>query len=141
MARPPTKDPTEAEFEVLTVLWQRGPSTLREIRDGLPGDLTRAAVHTRLQTMLDKELLTLRPRPKGEGGTVYHPATSRAGVVGQMFRRLTHLFGGTPRALVQGLLREGQLDEAELKELRDMLRDQQHKNGDGGAGSGGVDRP
>ena len=130
MARPESKNPTDAELEVLEVLWRNGPSTLRQIQEALPAELTRASVHTRLQAMLAKKLLKLRHRSKGEGGAVYSAAASREGVVGQMFRRLARMFDGSPKSLMQGLLRGGQLDARDLGELREVLRKRRGKGGE-----------
>jgi predicted transcriptional regulator len=127
MGRPASKAPTAAELQVLEVLWRNGPSTLREIQQALPAELTRAAVHTRLETMLVKKLLRMQRRAKSDGGSVYSPISSRDGVMGQMFRRLISAFGGSPRLLLQGLLRGGHLNERDLRELREELR--RHRKG------------
>src|SRR5215204_4367376 len=42
MARPPSQHPTDGELEILRVLWDRGPSSLSEICEGL-GQSTRCS--------------------------------------------------------------------------------------------------
>ncbi len=42
MARRPQETPTEAELEILKVLWERGPSTGREVLDVLVAQRKRA---------------------------------------------------------------------------------------------------
>src|SRR5438093_203292 len=56
MARPVSPHPTELELELLEVLWRNGPSTARQIQDGLSGhdDMRPSSVHIALSTMMRK---------------------------------------------------------------------------------------
>lgn len=127
MPRPVSKSPTDAELQVLQIIWRAGPSTLRQIQEALPGELTRASVFSRLEAMVAKGQLRIDHRSKGEGGSIYVAAQTREGVVSRMFRQLSGMFGNSPRSLIQGLLREGELDQSELDELRAMLRENDMK--------------
>ena len=129
MARPVSPDPTEAELQVLQVIWQRGPSTLRQIHEALPSELSRAAVFSRLEAMVAKRLLTLESRSKGQGGGVYTATHTREGMVERMFGRLKAAFGGSSGSFMQSLLRSGALDERELRELRELIRSSKRKKG------------
>ena len=62
MAKKSLPRPTEAELELLQVLWQRGPSTVREIHDVLSGKKETGYTTTLkiLQKMTDKGLVEPR---------------------------------------------------------------------------------
>ena len=59
MPRPPAEHPTPGELEVLNILWERGPSTAREVWGVLNGRRERhyTSVNSLLNTMTDKGLL------------------------------------------------------------------------------------
>ena len=59
-AREPTARPTNAELELLRVLWQRGPSTVREVHEALPlaDRVGYTTVLKLLQIMTEKGLVT-----------------------------------------------------------------------------------
>ena len=48
MARPPAKELTERELEVMHVFWKRGESTVAEVRDALAQNLCRCGSHLRV---------------------------------------------------------------------------------------------
>ena len=50
MARPKTGRPTDLELEILKALWERGPSTVREVREALFGK--RPMIYTTVLKML-----------------------------------------------------------------------------------------
>ena len=58
MQRRGTSGPTEAELEVLQVLWSRGPSTVREVHETLQADRQTSMTTTLkiLQVMTEKGL-------------------------------------------------------------------------------------
>ena len=75
MARPPSTQPTEGELEILKVLWERGPSGLKQVCDGLRRvrPVATTTVATMLRLMQDKGLVE---RGEGESarGSVYSAA-------------------------------------------------------------------
>lgn len=129
MARPETRDPTEAELEVLGVLWREGPSTMRQIQETLPQALTRPAVHARLDAMIEKGLIRVKPRPKSVGGALYEPVDSKVGMLATVLRRLKRAFGGSSSLIMQGLLNGGQLDEQDVKDIEKLLREHRNRKG------------
>ncbi len=57
MARPNSEYPTELELQILKVLWDRPPMTVREVREALEQggrELAHTTVITMLSTMVDK---------------------------------------------------------------------------------------
>ena len=123
MARPPSSQPTDAELEVLKVLWEHGPSGLGPIHAAIqeqrPVALTTIA--TTLKTMLSKGLVT---REDGARGYVWSAAASRdrtaAGLLGKVVQ---HVFDGSARRLVAHLIEEGALDDRDREEIRALLED------------------
>lgn len=121
MARPPSNQPTDAELEILRVLWERGPCGLGPvhgaIQEGRPVALTTIA--TTLKTMLTKGLVERQESPRGY---VWSPLVSqRSAASGLLGKLLTHVFDGSARRLVAHLIEEGALDEGDRAEIRALL--------------------
>ncbi|MBZ5608286.1 MAG: BlaI/MecI/CopY family transcriptional regulator [Acidobacteriia bacterium] len=114
--------PTEAELEILAVLWRRGPSTVREVFEALPKG--RASGYTTvlkfMQIMTAKGLVK---RKESQRAHVYQASVSREQTQRQL---LTHLaeraFGGSALQLAQQALASAkQASPEDLAELRKML--------------------
>src|SRR5436190_18692937 len=83
MPRPKEEQPTAGELEVLKVLWDRGPSTVREVMDVLNDARPRAytSVMSLLNVMTDKGLLAREPQGRA---FVYKPKSNRGRMLRQM---------------------------------------------------------
>ena len=130
MAKPKSK-PSELELQVLSVLWEQGPATAREVMDQLPDGKARAytTVLSVMQVMEKKGLLKHRTQGKTH---VYRPTVQRQEVVGPMLRGLVQtVFGGNSAGALQCLLEDGGVDGAELEAIRKVI--QAHDEGDPGA--------
>jgi predicted transcriptional regulator len=113
--------PTEAELELLAVLWQRGPSTVREIHEALRGKKETGYTTTLkiLQKMADKQLVR---RDESRRSHVYHPALAADETQRQLVRSLLgRAFGGSPARLVVQALSEQKATAAELAEIRTLI--------------------
>ncbi len=119
LPKPPK--PTDAELAVLRVLWQRGPSTVREVWEQLnPTQQTGyTTVLKIMQIMCDKGLLS---RDESDRSHVYRAARSEAQtqrqVVGHLLERL---FSGSAPKLVMQALAARKATPAELTEIRRLL--------------------
>jgi BlaI family penicillinase repressor len=113
--------PTDLELQVLSVLWDRGGSTVREVMRELPDGKRRAytTVLTILQ-MMEKKGLVSHTR---KGLTyVYHPQVNRDEIVTPVIQTLLkNVFGGDPSAIVQSLLDCGDVDADQLREIRRVI--------------------
>lgn len=115
--------PTDSELDILTVLWSRGPSTVREVHEitaqRKPTQYT--TVLKTMQIMAGKGLL----RRDAEGRAhVYHAATSRETTQKQIAGDLLERgFSGSAARLMQGALSARPASKAELAELRKVLDD------------------
>ncbi len=120
MARRKTTGPTERELAILGVLWDRGPSTVRDIHEALyAGGATGYTTTLKLmQIMTDKGLL-LR---SAERPHVYRPAASeektQKEVIGAL---LNKVFSGSAEKLVMRALSARKVSPEELKRIRAML--------------------
>ena len=120
-SKPPK--PTDAELAILRVLWQRGPSTVRDVWEQLnPKQHTGyTTVLKTMQIMSEKGLLA---RDETDRSHVYQAARSEAQtqrqVVGHLLERL---FSGSAPKLVMQALAAKKATPAELAEIRKLLND------------------
>ena len=118
---PDGKRPTEAELAILGVLWERGPSTVREVHGALDADRGRAytTVLKLMQIMAEKGLVT---RSGSARQHVYAPAEeaqeTRRAIVGDLVERAFH---GSTASLVQAALSSRRTSRDELEEIRRLL--------------------
>ena len=119
MATPPK--PTEAELAILRVLWNRGPSTVRQVQEAL--DRTRTTGYTTalklLQIMTDKGL-TLRD--ESERTHVYRSRLTEEQTQRQLVRDLVdRAFAGSAAQLVVQALAASRATPEELDEIRRLI--------------------
>lgn len=113
--------PTEAELELLRVLWEQGPLTVREIHDALSADKGTGYTTTLkiLQKMTDKGLVR---RDESSRSHVYEPVAKAEPTQRLLVRELLQkAFGGSPGRLVMQALSEKKATRAELAEIRRLL--------------------
>lgn len=120
MAHEPPK-PTNAELEILTVLWSIGPATVREVYDAI--SRRHAAQYSTtlkfMQIMANKGLLR---RDETQRAHVYEPVKSREWTQRQLAGDLLErAFDGSPKALLVGALSARKASKEELAELRKLL--------------------
>jgi predicted transcriptional regulator len=117
------RQPTAAELEILRVLWERGPSTVRDVHHQLnaakPTGYT--TVLKLMQIMADKRLVR---RDEKQRAHIYAAAIPRE----QTQRQLVHdlvdrVFGGSASRLVMQALSRRKTSPAELAEIRQALDD------------------
>ena len=110
---------TDAELELMTVLWDRGPSTTREVLDALDDGRAYTTVSTLLRILVDKDFLEAQPEGRSHR---YAPRLARDAY---QTRNLDHvvegLFGGDPLGLVRRLVDAERLDEDQLADLRALV--------------------
>ncbi len=132
MARPASEHPTGLELQILKILWERSPLTVREIRDALAEDgrdLAHTSVNTSLNTMFEKRQLD-RLKPIQGKAFRFAPRLKHEDVSSRMLGDLKdRVFGGSASAVMLSLFDCSEFDEDELKELRRIfnrkIREQQ----------------
>jgi len=130
MARRPTPRPTDAELSILRVLWERGPSTVRQVHDVLSADRDFAYTTTLklLQLMTEKGVAM-----REEHGRVhlYRAAVAQEETQRHLIRDLVdRAFGGSPSRLVMQALAATPASAEELREIRRLLKEHEEKSRD-----------
>jgi predicted transcriptional regulator len=113
--------PTDAELEILNVLWSSGPSTVRAVHEEInrrrPTQYT--TVLKQLQIMAAKNLVE---RDEEQRAHVYKAAKSQEWtqrqIAGDLLQRA---FGGSARSLLMGALSARKTSRGELAEIRKLL--------------------
>ena len=121
MARKPSPQPTEVELSILRVLWDRGPSSVREVHDAMKGsrDTGYSTTLKMMQVMFDKGLLR---RDESVRPQVYRAAQAAEQTQGQMVDDLIRkVFAGSARNLVLRAVQSERVTPDELKEIRKLL--------------------
>ncbi len=116
--------PSALETQILSILWDRGPSTVRDVLESLSDGKTRAYT-TVLSTMqvMEKKGLLRREAPVS-GALVYAPEVTRRQVTRPALTSLlTNLFGGRPSAVLQQLFEADAVDAEELAEIRRLVEE------------------
>ena len=129
MARPRQENPTPAELEVLRVIWERGPSTVREVMTALHQDRPRAytSVMSLMNVMAEKGLLTTKPKGRA---FIYSAKISQARTQSEIVKDLLgRVFDGSASALVTHLLEQAKPDSEELDEIRKTIAEFARKKG------------
>jgi predicted transcriptional regulator len=121
MANTPITKPTEAELEILQVLWQHGPQTVRFVNDEL--NQKREVGYTTtlkwLQLMLEKGLV-LR---EGSKPHIYQAAVREEETQGQLLDRFVDAtFGGSALKLVLRALGRARTSREEMDQIREVLK-------------------
>ncbi len=113
----------ELQRAVMEVVWKRGEASVHDVRAqlGKRKELAYTTILTTLQKLEKAGWLAHRSEGKSY---VYRPTRSReqAGA-GSVKRFLKHVFEGDAVAMFQHLIREGDLSEGDLREVRKMIED------------------
>ena len=113
--------PTDSELDILSILWTRGPSTVREVHDQIsqrkPTQYT--TVLKTLQIMATKQLVK---RDEEQRAHVYSASKPREWTQKQLAGDLLQrAFGGSARSLMVGALSARKTSRAELAEIRKLI--------------------
>jgi len=110
------------ELRIMETLWDRGPSSIRELQEYFPEE-TRPA-YTTVQTVvyrLEFKKAVRRAR-KVSNAHVFEPLISRDSALHRMIDDLVGLFGGKSLPIVSHLIESGKLTPEDVREARKALR-------------------
>lgn len=116
-----TPRPTDGELEILAVLWQRGPSTVRQVYEvlGEAREVGYTTVLKMLQIMADKGLVLRDDAERSHVFTARHSEEhTQKGLVQDLLDRA---FGGSAKKLVMQALATQKASPEELAEIRKLL--------------------
>ena len=121
MNRTPAPRPTDAELAILRILWDRGPSTVRQVHDIL--GLERQAAYTTalklLQIMTEKGLVERDERDRTH---IYRARLSEETTQRQLVRDLVdRAFAGSSSKLVLQALASKRASAEELRDIRKAI--------------------
>jgi BlaI family transcriptional regulator, penicillinase repressor len=121
MSNEPLQKPTASELEILRVLWERGPSTVREVYDALreKKDLGYTTVLKLLQIMTAKGTVRRNEQQRAHVYEACQPAMeTKRQLVGDVLQRV---FEGSASELMIHALEGRRTSKKELDELRRLL--------------------
>jgi predicted transcriptional regulator len=115
----PTRKPTDAELAILTVLWSRGPSTVRQVAAAMDREAGYTTVLKLLQIMAEKGLVT---RDESARTHIYAAAYTEDQTQQQLVKDLVErAFDGSSAKLVLQALASQKATPEELDEIRKLL--------------------
>ena len=127
MARPKVSGPTEKELDILAILWQQGPSTVRQINEEM-NKQQRTGYTTTLklmQIMTDKGLLI---RDDSKFQHIFTPAVTEEKTQNQVVGDLLEkVFAGSAEKLVMRALSAKKVSPDELARIKKMLDEMEDK--------------
>jgi len=118
----PTGDVTQTEFAILSVLWDRGPTTVRGIVEAMYGEHTHS-LHTSVKSLLgrlaDKGLVA---RERREGVHRFSAVVDREAFAARRLRQLAEsTFGGAMRPLFSALVDNVKLSAKDREAIRRII--------------------
>ncbi|CAB3725529.1 hypothetical protein LMG22037_05129 [Paraburkholderia phenoliruptrix] len=112
---------TDREADVMQILWERGPSVVSEVRDGLTDDLAYTTVLTILRTLESKGYVTHVEEGRGHR---YAAAVQQQAARKSALRHLTSkLFAGSTELLFAQLVADKNLTPKEIRRMRELLKE------------------
>jgi len=110
---------TDRELDIMAVLWERGPSTVADVRERLPIDLAYTTVLTILRTLEAKGHVG----HEAEGRAYrYHRLVARGEARVSALDRITRkLFAGSTETLLAHLVSDQELSDDQLQRIRSLL--------------------
>ena len=125
MARPPAKELTERELQIMQLFWKRGEMTAAEARDALAEaglDLAYTTVATLVKILVDKDFLL---QTNSERPYRFVPVRSYEEVSGRLLGDLVErVFDGSRELLLTRLLEQKRLTAKERAFLEQFLNEQ-----------------
>ena len=115
--------PTKTEMDVLQILWQFGPSTVRFVHDKL-NEQKEAVIYTStlklMQVMKEKGMLE---RDETNMKHIYSAALKEEKVKGNMLGRFVDsMYNGSPSSLMMALLGNDKTSAEELQKIKALLK-------------------
>lgn len=117
---------SEAEWQVMKVLWENAPQPLTEIIDHLSGTgWSTTTIQTYLARLVKKSALSTERKGKG---FLYTPTVSEQECqISESKSFLNRVFGGSVSSMVTNFIKSGNLSESELEQLRKLISEQERK--------------
>ena len=120
MAKKEASRPTPTEVEILTILWEHGPATVREVHEHLGAERTigYTGVLKLLQNLFEKGLVRRNQLERAHVYEAIEPEKVKRQLLRDVMRRA---FGGSASQLVLHLLDDEIASPEEIEEIRRMV--------------------
>ena len=116
-----SSEPTKSELEILQVLWEFGPSTVRFVNDKLneKKDVNYTSTLKLMQIMADKGIVK---RDESQMKHIYHVAEAEEKTKDHLLNRFVDtMYQGSTGKLVMQLLGNKKTSKDDLQQIRDLL--------------------
>lgn len=120
---------SESEWRVMKIIWSSPPQTLPEILDKLKGtDWSKTTIQTYLARLVKKGALSTKRQGKGY---LYYPAVSESDCqLAESRSFLSRVYDGSLSKMVMGFVKNGNLSNEELNELKSLIAGQEKTDAD-----------
>ena len=127
MARPKTVGPTDKELRILNILWECGPSTVRQVHGHFDGSTGYTTTLKLMQIMAEKGLVWRDERAKTH---IYHPKDQKEDIQARIIGNiLEHVFSGSAEKLVMHALSAKMVSTGELQRIKEFIKNYEiHKS-------------
>jgi BlaI family transcriptional regulator, penicillinase repressor len=115
-------EPTKSELEILQVLWDRGPSTVREVNNELleQREVNYTTTLKQMQNMAEKNMLS---RDESQMKHIYSAAVDEQTIKAHLLDKFVDsTYKGSASKLVLQLLGDKNTSPKELREIKDMIK-------------------
>ena len=123
MPRPVSSQPTEVELQILRILWEIGPATVREIHNRIAEykETNYATTVKMLVVMLEKRLVSrddsIRPQ-------IYRAAVTQTKTQRKMLNDLVRkVYDGSTKSLIMQALSSKKASQQDIDEIRELLNE------------------
>lgn len=122
-------NPTESELEILEILWEQGPQSVKYVNDLL--QLKRNVGYTTtlkiMQIMNDKKLVL---RDTSKRSHIYEANVKKQAIKTSLVDKfILSTFNGSAKSLVMQILESDEISATELEEIKALIdKNDQHKN-------------
>ena len=114
-----TIKPTDGELEILNILWEAGPSSVRSVHEQLNKDAGYTTTLKLMQIMLEKGLLRRDDTSKIH---IYEAIVNQNQTRGEIVQRMIDtVFNGSAMNLVMQALGNHKASSAEMEQIREYL--------------------
>lgn len=118
-----SSEPTKSELEILQVLWEFGPSTVRFVNDHLneeKREVNYMSTQKLMLIMLEKGFLT---KDESQMKHVYSAAVEEGKTKGLILDRVVdNLFNGSASSLMMQLLGNKKISPKEMEEFKELIK-------------------
>ncbi|HWD86628.1 MAG TPA: BlaI/MecI/CopY family transcriptional regulator [Mucilaginibacter sp.] len=118
-----SSEPTKSELEILQVLWEFGPSTVRFVNDKLneqKREVNYMSTQKLMLIMLDKGFVT---KDASQMTHIYEAAVDESKTKGYLLDRVVdNLFNGSASSLMMQLLGNSKMSPEEMEEFKELIK-------------------